>query len=118
MVSLFTSLLIIAWTILGIQLIYLISLTVAFSRKRLPTQQDTRPPVSVIVCAHDEEENIRQLVPLLLRQDYPNFEVIIVEDRSNDGTYDYLLEATKENSKLKMVRVRHLPEHINGKNSH
>ncbi|NOT75874.1 MAG: glycosyltransferase [Cyclobacteriaceae bacterium] len=68
-----------------------------------------------MVCAHDEEENIRQLVPLLLRQDYPNFEVIIVEDRSNDGTYDYLLEATKENSKLKMVRVRHLPEHINGK---
>jgi len=72
-------------------------------------------PVSVIVCAHDEEENLKVLIPQLLAMDYPEFEVIIVEDRSNDNTFDYLLEATRENSKLKMVRVQQTPEHINGK---
>jgi len=72
-------------------------------------------PVSVIVCAHDEEENLIEQVPLLLQQDYPQFEIIIVEDRCNDGTYDYLLQATKEHERLKMVRVTHKPDHINGK---
>ncbi len=72
-------------------------------------------PVSVILCAHDEEHNLRELVPLLLQQDHPAFEVIIVEDRCNDGTYDYLLEATKSDPRLRMVRVQHLPLHMNGK---
>jgi glycosyltransferase involved in cell wall biosynthesis len=108
-------LVIVAWAILGIQLVYLISFFVAFSRKREKEEEILGLPVSVIVCAHDEEENLRVLVPLLLRQDYPEFEVIVVEDRCNDGTYDYLLEATKLDPRLKMVRVRHLPEHVNGK---
>ena len=50
--------------------------------------------------------------PLLLQQDYPMMEIIIVEDRSNDGTYDYLLEATKIDERLKMVRVQHLPRRL------
>ncbi len=73
------------------------------------------PAISVIVAAHDEEENLRELVSSLLEQDHPEFEVIIVEDRCNDGTYDYLLGATKQYPRLKMVRVVHKPEHIHGK---
>jgi len=52
---------------------------------------------------------------LLLQQDHPEFEVIIVEDRGHDGTYDYLLTAMKEKERLKMVRVVHQPDHISGK---
>jgi cellulose synthase/poly-beta-1,6-N-acetylglucosamine synthase-like glycosyltransferase len=100
--------------ILVTQLTFLILFLVAFRRKPV-IKTDTLTPVSVIVCAHDEEENLRELIPLLLAQDYPEFEVIIVEDRCNDGTYDFLLQATKENSRLKMVRVTQKPEHINGK---
>lgn len=69
----------------------------------------------MIVCAHDEEENIRALVPVLLSQNYPSYEVIIVDDRSNDGTYDMLLKMTSENPKLRMVTVRDLPKHMTGK---
>ncbi len=104
----------IAWTLLGIQIVYLIVFLVAFARKRVKPESNT-PPVSIIVCTHDEEKNIRELLPILLQQDYPEMEVIIVEDRSNDGTYDYLLDATKKDPRLKMVRVQHLPGHINGK---
>ncbi len=52
---------------------------------------------------------------MLLAQEHPEFEVIVVEDRCNDNTYDYLLAATKLDARLKMVRVVHKPEHINGK---
>ena len=44
------------------------------------------PGVSVIVCARNEDTNLKQHLPLLLRQDYPAFEVIVVDDNSDDGT--------------------------------
>ncbi len=105
---------ILCFVALGIQIISFIFLLFAF-RKTDGRSTTPQVPVSLIICAHDEEENIRELVPLLLQQEYPQFEVIIVEDRCNDETYDYLLQATKEDTRLKMVRVTQKPEHINGK---
>lgn len=103
-----------AWLVALVQVIYLARYLYAFRNQ--PTEAVVAcPPVSVVVCAHDEEANLRELVPLLLAQDYPDFEVIVVEDRCNDGTYDYLLEATRQHPKLKMVRVKFLPEHVTGK---
>lgn len=98
----------------GIQLIYLLVFLIIFSRRRAE-QSDGGPPVSVIVCAHDEEQNLKELIPLLLSQDYPTYEVIIINDRSNDGTYDFLLEETKKNPRLRMVHVDQVPGHVNGK---
>lgn len=72
-------------------------------------------PVSVVVCAHDEEENLRRLLPALFSQKHKTFEVIVVDDRSNDNTYDLLLEKKREHSNLKIVRVTDTPDHINGK---
>lgn len=68
----------------------------------------------MVVCAHDEEENLKELIPLLYQQDYPDFEIIVVDDRSNDGTYDFLL-GEKDKGLLKMVRVESTPGHVNGK---
>jgi len=102
------------FSVLSIQILGFLFLLRALGKNNLPSAGEPRP-VSVIVCAHDEEENLRELVPLLLQQDYVQFEVIVVEDRCNDGTYDYLLQATRESERLKMVRVTHKPEHINGK---
>ena len=72
-------------------------------------------PMSVIVCAHDEEQNLKELIPLLLNQQHPEFEVIIVNDRSNDGTYDFLLEETAKHDRLRVVQVASTPHHVNGK---
>ncbi len=45
-------------------------------------------PVSIVVCAHNELDNLRELVPLLLAQAYPpGFELVLVDDRSQDDTY-------------------------------
>jgi len=106
---------VIVWLIvIAIQIIYLVAFLYAFHQNPVESAQAPHP-VSVIVCAHDEERNLRELVPLLLAQDHFQFEVIVVEDRSNDGSYDYLLQATQEDPRLKMVRVECKPEFINGK---
>ena len=72
-------------------------------------------PVSIIVCAHNEINNLKTLIPKLLTQAYINFEIIIVDDRSNDGSYEYLLIEQRLNDNLKLVRIDWTPDHINAK---
>src|SRR5215208_6831600 len=50
------------------------------------------PPISICVPARNEERNIRACVESLLAQDYPNFEVILLDDRSTDRTPEILNE--------------------------
>lgn len=97
-----------------IQVGYFTCFLVAFLKKNSSSLSEAHP-VSVIVCAHDEEQNLKELIPLLLKQQHLQFEVIIVNDRSNDGTYDYLLDATQQDNRLRMVQVGQTPQHISGK---
>jgi cellulose synthase/poly-beta-1,6-N-acetylglucosamine synthase-like glycosyltransferase len=71
--------------------------------------------VSIIVCARNELNNLRQLVPLLIKQDYKDFEIIIVDDRSEDGQYDFLMDMAKKEPKVRHVRIDHVPDHIQPK---
>lgn len=52
-------------------------------------------PISLIVPAHNEQENIVHNVKDLLQLDYPQFEVIVVNDGSTDSTHDKMIEAFK-----------------------
>jgi cellulose synthase/poly-beta-1,6-N-acetylglucosamine synthase-like glycosyltransferase len=97
-----------------IQCIHLLIILLRFSRYVLP-DNSAQPPVSIIVCAHDEEENLKVLLPILTGQEYPSYEIIIIDDRSNDGTHDLLLEASANHKKLRYITVEHLPDHMNGK---
>lgn len=99
----------------AVQLIYLILFFIGISRKSAPTCEAGSQPVTVLICAHDEEQNLRNLIPMLLQQDYPVFEVVVVDDRSNDGTYDYLLGLSVSDNRLRIVKVDHLPDHVNAK---
>lgn len=48
------------------------------------------PPLSVIICARDESENLRRNLTAVLEQDYPQFEVIVINDGNTDDSEDYL----------------------------
>lgn len=48
------------------------------------------PPLSVIICARNEADNLRKILPAILEQDYPQFEVIVINDASSDETEDLL----------------------------
>jgi cellulose synthase/poly-beta-1,6-N-acetylglucosamine synthase-like glycosyltransferase len=64
------------------------------------------PPITVIVPAHNEEGSIRIAVRSLLKLDYPQLEVIVV----NDGSIDRTLEEMKDEFGLRLVRVVYVPE--------
>ena len=48
------------------------------------------PPLSVIICARNESANLRQFLPAILEQDYPQFEVIVINDGSTDESEEVL----------------------------
>lgn len=62
-------------------------------------------PVSIIVCSKNEQENLTQLVPLLLKQNYPDFEIILINDASIDNTLDIIEEFQKTDDRVKKVNV-------------
>ena len=48
------------------------------------------PPLSVVICARNEAENLARFLPAVLDQDYPSFEVVVVNDCSEDNSFDVL----------------------------
>jgi len=78
----------------------------------------TPPPrVSIVVAAKDEEADIEACLRSLLDQDYPDFEVIAVNDRSTDRTLEVMRRVEREaGGKLTVVDVDHLPSGWCGKN--
>ncbi len=74
-----------------------------------------KPPVSVVICARNEEENIQQFLPLILNQNYPAFEVIVVNDCSWDNSYDLLKEMALTHSNLKVANIKEVEGREHGK---
>jgi chlorobactene glucosyltransferase len=73
------------------------------------------PAVSIIVPARNEEKNIRRCVDALLAQDYPAFEVLVLDDRSTDSTPGILAEISAHESRLLVLNGRELPAGWAGK---
>jgi len=73
------------------------------------------PGVSVLIPARNEENNIGHCVRSLLNQEYPDFEVLVLDDNSTDGTWKVLSEIASENEPLNAIRGKKLPDGWFGK---
>lgn len=62
-------------------------------------------PVTVIICAKNERENLLEFLPLYLHQEYPKFEIIVVNDNSVDDSADVLRAFELQFNHLKIVNV-------------
>lgn len=99
-----------------LQLIYLYGIFAlfTFSGKRKNVDSAT-PPVSVIICARNEYYSLEKNLPLILEQNYPNFEVIVVNDRSDDDTRDLLNDLSRTYPHLSVVNVENNNNFFYGK---
>lgn len=95
-------------------------------REQIPLRSDfydgppaDAPRVSFLIAAKDEEENIESAVRSVLAQDYPDFELIVIDDRSDDRTGEILdrLAAEDGTGRLRVVHVTALREGWFGKNN-
>ena len=101
-----------------IQLLYhwLMFSRVAFHKNRHHTKPDGElEPVSIVLCARNAYEYLTELIPVLLNQDYPDFEVVIVNDCSDDETEEYLKDLERKELRIKPVQLKQHLNFFNGK---
>ena len=98
-----------------VQLIYYLFIfsRLAFYKKQNKISGDE--PVSVIICARNELKNLRANLPLLLEQDYKNYQVIVVNDCSWDDSGKALEEYEDAYPNLKVVTLQEQERYKHGK---
>lgn len=77
----------------------------AFSTAPLKATKKCNLPVSVIIYAKNEADNIKRFLPSLLNQDYPNFEVVLINDASIDDTLAIFETFAKKHNNINIVNV-------------
>jgi poly-beta-1,6-N-acetyl-D-glucosamine synthase len=77
---------------------------VAFSRPA--SEPDRDMPVSVVICARNESHTLKQVIPMLMDQDHREFELVVVNDRSDDDTWEVLQWMKPQYPKLRIVNVQ------------
>lgn len=81
-----------------------------------PGKLSSNPKVSIIIPARNEEKKIKEAIRSVLNLDYDNYEVMVINDRSEDRTGEILDEMTREFPQLNAVHIDSLPEGWLGKN--
>jgi len=90
---------------LVVQFFYYLRYYAAVGFRKIPVKKKTDMPVSVIICARNEEGNLRRFLPLVLTQDYPDYEVIVVNDASTDDTEIFLENLSSQYKHLKYTTI-------------
>lgn len=101
-----------AWLVVG--------LTVARVARRvglLPKQRlSSLPRLSVVIPARDEADTLGPALTSLLASDYPDLEILLVNDRSSDATGDLMESIASQDPRVRVLHIRELPEGWLGKN--
>lgn len=114
---------IIFWVIIGafvfftfVQAIYYLFIYSKFAFDK-PTDftNNNLPPVSVIISAKNELKNLKEFLPLILSQNYPDFEVLVINDGSWDETADYIEQLSLTENRLKWTDVKVEEKYHKGK---
>ncbi len=94
--------------IFSIQLFYYLIIfgQFTFSKNKL-TKNKLNLPVSVIICAKNEAENLTTFIPYLISQNYQYFEIVLINDASTDNSLEIMEQFKKQHSsKIKIVDVK------------
>ncbi|MBK8498091.1 MAG: glycosyltransferase [Flavobacteriales bacterium] len=69
-------------------------------------EPDRELPISVVICARNEARTLEELIPVLMEQDHRQFEVVVVNDRSEDDTWEILQWMKPQYPRLKPVNIQ------------
>ncbi|HEX3010019.1 MAG TPA: glycosyltransferase [Bacteroidales bacterium] len=98
-----------------IQLVYYLFIySKVVSRKEATVKSDITP-VSVIICARNESDNLSAHLPIILEQEYPSYEVVVVNDCSSDDTEDVLKHFSALYPHLRVTTIKEDEKFVHGK---
>jgi len=108
-------LLFIFFLLFAIQLIYYLVIFRRLGWYRQTSSAGKQTGVSVVICAHNEYYNLKENLPLILEQNYPEFEVLVVNHASDDDTAYLLAELEERYPHLKTLEIKHDLNFFTGK---
>jgi len=109
-------LIIIFGTIVLFQILYYVMLFFMFSfHKQKHIENTERPPVSIVIVAKNDAHLLIKTLPKYLQQDYPQFEVVVVNDNSDDETPQLIKDFQNHFNNLKLVNLESSVTNIKGK---
>lgn len=76
----------------------------AFREQEVEPERDL--PISIVICGRNESVTLQQLIPILMDQDHEEFELVVVNDRSEDDTWDVLQWLKPQFPRLKPVNIQ------------
>ena len=88
-----------------LQLVYYLGVFGKFAFAKPQQVTPKRLSVSVIVCAKNDAERVKELVPVLAAQNYPDFELVLIDNASSDETLDVFEEFEKQYRNIRLVKV-------------
>ena len=97
-------------------LIFLIRGATKLSKLKAESSLTKAPTLSIIVPARNEEDTIETGLRSLLKCEYPHLEIIVVNDRSTDGTLQRVESLSQNHPEVKILNLQELPENWLGKN--
>lgn len=104
---------IIAWFIQEIYYLYIFPKFLFYKKKNI--NSEIIEPVSIVICAKNEAKNLEEFLPKILEQDYPTYEVIVVNDCSTDNTEDVLNSFKEKYSHLRTTFLKEQERFTHGK---
>src|SRR4051812_33205071 len=102
------------WIFAGLcflQVIYVIGFFGRLAFKKIAPAATKLPPVSIVIAARNESDNLYENLPKILGQNYPDFEVIVVNHQSVDDSKHLLAAMQREHKNLvvmELERSRHM----------
>jgi chlorobactene glucosyltransferase len=101
--------------LLGIMALIVIVNMISFRSVRRDLKPALEPPLSVLLPARNEERNIGTCLATLVEQDYSDFEILVLDDNSDDGTAEIVEEWTRIDPRIRLIRGKQLPPGWTGK---
>ncbi|MGZ0014958.1 glycosyltransferase [Yeosuana sp. AK3] len=94
--------------VVGIQVVFYIFFFGKFAFLKQKQEPSKNLPVSVIICAKNEAKNLKQFLPSIIFQDYPVFEIVLINDASVDKTLKVMKSFESLHDNIKIVDVKNI----------
>ena len=93
--------------VVAIQVAYYLIIFRTFAFSKPPKEVSKKISISVVICAKNEAENLKQFVPLVANQKYSDFEIVLINDASSDNTLEIMEQLSEKYERIKVVDVKH-----------
>lgn len=90
----------------SIQIIYFLCFSSILFNKEKESNPEVKLPVSIIICAKNEVENLTKFLPSVINQEYLDFEIVLINDASTDSTLAIMESFKEKHDNIKIVDVK------------